>query len=215
MPIMSPANVLNALSEDWPEPPQEALASADSHRQALVDPLLLALERGIANPTGASSEEAMLFAYALYLLAKWREPRAYPWVVRWLSLPGDAPFDLAGDIVTQDGSRLLAGVCDGDLTILEALVLDRQANEYGRGAAVGALSHLAAWAEVPRESVVEHFLWLAREGLEREPGHVWDCLAVACADVEALAVFPELRRAYSDPEVLPDATDDDEGDDSQ
>ena len=203
VPIMSPADVLDALSQNWPEPPHEALASAEGHRRALVEPLLLALERGIANPTGASSEEAMLFAYSLYLLAKWREPRAYPLVVRWLSLPGDAPFDLAGDIVTQDGSRMLAGVCDGDLTLLEALVLDRQANEYGRGAAVGALSHLAVWAEVPRESVVEHFLWLAREGLEREPGHVWDCLAVECADIEALAVFPELRRAYDEGLVDP------------
>ena len=114
VPVMSPPDVLDAPSQDWPEPPHEALASADGHWRALVEPLLLALERGIASPTGASPEEATLFAYSLYLLAKWREPRAYPWVVRWLSLSGDGPFDLAGDVVTQDGARMLAGVCDGD-----------------------------------------------------------------------------------------------------
>jgi hypothetical protein len=45
---------------------------------ALIEPLLSALGRGIANPAGASIQEGDLFSYALYLLAKWREPRAYP-----------------------------------------------------------------------------------------------------------------------------------------
>ena len=88
------------------------------------------------------------FSYALYLLAKWREPRAYPYVLRWLSLPGEAAFDGGGDIVTQDGGRILAAVCDGDLEPIKALVVDRSANEYGRGAGVTALALLATWAEV-------------------------------------------------------------------
>ena len=66
------------------------------------------------------------------LLARWREPRAYSYVVRWLSLPGEAPFEIAGDVVTQDGARMLAAVCDGDLEPIKALVVDRSANEYGR-----------------------------------------------------------------------------------
>jgi hypothetical protein len=40
---------------------------------------------------------------------------------------------------------------------------------------VRALALLAAWGDVPYESVVDHFVWLAREGLEREPNHAWDC----------------------------------------
>ena len=92
VPTMAPAEILADLSSDEPEPPREALESADGHRPVLVEPLLRALDCGLANPSGASPEEATLFCYALYLLAKWREPRAYPYVVRWLSLPGEAPF---------------------------------------------------------------------------------------------------------------------------
>ena len=132
----------------------------------------------------------------MYLLAKWREPRAYPYLIRWLSLPGEGPFELAGDIVTQDGARMLAAVCDGDLDPIKSLVLDRTANEYARGAGVTALARLAAWAEVPRESVVTWFGWLAEQGLEREPSEVWNSLAADCADLEALELFPALRRAY-------------------
>ena len=151
VPTLTPAEILADLSaDDDTEPPFEALESADGHRAMLVEPLLRAIDVGLAHPTTASPDETSLFSYALYLLAKWREPRAYPYVVRWLSMPGETPFDIAGDIVTQDGARILAAVCDGDLEPLRTLALDRRANEYGRGAAVTALGLLAAWAEVPR-----------------------------------------------------------------
>jgi hypothetical protein len=202
-PTMAPAEILSDLSSDGPEPPREALESADGHQPVLVEPLLRAIDCGLANPSGASPEEATLFCYALYLLAKWREHRAYPYVVRWLSLPGEAPFDIAGDVVTQDGGRILAAVCDGDLEPIKALVVDRSANEYGRGAGVTALALLAAWAEVPREAVIITFLWLARERLEREPSLVWNSLAADSADIEAVALFPELRRAYDDGLIEP------------
>ena len=70
------------------------------------------------------------------------------------------------------------------------LIVDRRANEYGRDVGVTALALLAAWAEVPRESVLTIFLWLAREGLEREPGQAWNNLAADSADIEALAALP-------------------------
>jgi hypothetical protein len=198
VPSMSAADVLRVLAGDPSIGYEEALASADAHRDALVVPLLGALARGIADPVGASKEDASLFSYALYLLAKWRETRAYPYVIRWLSLPQEQPFDIAGDVVTQDGARILAAVCDGNLDPIKALVLNRQADEYGRSAGVAALALLAAWAEVPRAGVIDWFLWLVRQGLEREPGAVWDSLAADCADIEAIELFPELRRAYDD-----------------
>jgi hypothetical protein len=57
---------------------------------------------------------------------------------------------------------------------------------------------LAVWAEVPREIIVDYFSWLAREGLEREPSYVWSAVATESADIEALAIFPDLRRAYDE-----------------
>ena len=52
--------------------------------------------------------------------------------------------------------------------------------------------------EVPREPVIEYFLWLAREGLEREPNQVWNSLAAESVGIEARVVFPEIRRAYEE-----------------
>jgi Protein of unknown function (DUF1186)/SEC-C motif len=195
---MSPAEVLAQLSKDQTSHPLDALAAADEHRAALVEPLLAAVERCLEEPYLSTAEDLNLFSYAVYLFAKWREARAYPSVVRWLSLPEEEPFVIAGDVVTQDGARILAAVSNGDLAPIKALILNRGADEYGRSAGVSALALLAVWGEAQRDEIVDHFLWLAREGVEREPSNVWDSLAAECADIEALEVFPAIRQAYAD-----------------
>jgi hypothetical protein len=195
---MSPDQVLIELAKDRTTHPLEALGSAEAHRDVLVQPLLEVLDRCVTHPDTASEEEAQLFCYALYLLAKWRETRAYPLVIRWLSLSDAASTGLSGDVSTQDGARILAAVCDGDLEPIKRLVLNRDADEFSRGVAVAALALLAVWAEVPRDTILDYFAWLAREGLERQTNYVWGALAAESADIEALAVFPDLRRAYDD-----------------
>jgi hypothetical protein len=202
VPSMSAEDVLRVLAEDAPGY-NEALTSADAHREALVGPLLDALDRGIADPVGAATQDASTFSYALYLLAKWREPKAYPYVIRWLSLPEEQPFDIAGDVVTQDGGRILAAVCDGNLEPIMSLIQNRRADEWGRSAGVTALALLAAWAEVPRIRVTDCFMWLASRGLEREPTAAWDILAAECSDIEALELFPALRRALDEGLINP------------
>jgi hypothetical protein len=203
-PIVLPAatrsseEILAELSAANEKQPLAALESADVYREALVEPLLHAIERGLADPTGLPEGDAMLFSYATYLLAKWRERRAYPLIIRWLSLPGEDAFEIGGDSVTQDGARFLASTFDGDFEPIKSLILNRQANEFCRGQAVDSMALLAAWGEVPREIVEDHFLWLAREALEREFSHVWDSLASSAVDIEALRTFSELRRAYDE-----------------
>jgi hypothetical protein len=203
---MPPDQVLIELGQDRTTHPLDALESADAHRAVLVQPLLELLERCVTNPDSASEAEAQLFCCGLYLMAKWRETRAYPRVIRWLTLPDAVSTRLSGDVSTQDGARILAAVCDGDLEPIKRLVLNRDADEFSRGVAVAALALLAVWAEVPRDIILDYFAWLAREGLERQTSYVWGALAAESVDIEALAVFPDLRRAYDqgliDPQVM-------------
>ena len=86
---------------------------------------------------------------------------------------------------------------------INRLVLNHDVDEFSRGVAVAALALLAVWGEVPRAIIVDYFAWLAREGLEREPSYVWSALATESADIEALAIFPELRRAYDEELIDP------------
>jgi hypothetical protein len=200
---LSADDVLEHLSRLSTAPPVEALISADAHRAILVDRLLEVLQAGIAAPLDASEEQANLFCYALYLLAKWREPRAYPLVVAWLTLPDDRASAIAGDVVTQDGHRILAAVCDGDLSSIQVLMMNRGADEYSRAAAVEALGLLVAWGETPRDRVISFFATQLDDGLERVPSVVWCCLAAISAGIAAFELFPAIRRAYAEGLVDP------------
>jgi hypothetical protein len=69
-------------------------------------------------------------------------------------------------------------------------VLNRDADEFSRGVAVAALALLAVWAEVPRDTIVDYFAWLGREGLEREPNYVWARLARRARTSKPSPCFP-------------------------
>lgn len=195
---LTPDQILAGLSIERDTQPLLGFAAAERHRDEMVGPFLQAIERGLNDPKGTPPGDAMLFSYALAFLAKWREPRAYPLVIRWLSLPDGEPYDIGGDTVTEWGSRLLASVCDGNLEPIKQLILNREADEFCRSAAMDALAVMVAWGERSLEEVTDYFLWLAREGLEREDSHAWNSLAQACADIGAVPVFAELRRAYDE-----------------
>ena len=194
-PDFTPDRIVAELSAVPAVQPVPVLAAADLCPAELTEPFLQAIERGLADPNNSFAKEGMLFNYATYFLAKWRERRAYPLFIRWFSMPGEGAFDLGGDTLTQHGARLLASVSGGEIGPIKTLILNPEANEACRCQAVRALAVLAAWGETPRPAVEESFLFLAREGLERKPGSLWKELAGAAVDVEALSVFPELRRA--------------------
>jgi hypothetical protein len=199
-----PSRIIARLSSIPESQPVAALAAANQYREELTGVLLEALERGLQDPLRDFSKEGMLFNYAAYFLAKWREPKAYPLFLRWFSLPGEDAFELGGDTVTHDGARFLASVCGGDRELLKALVCNRQANGQCRGQALLALAVLTAWGERAREELEADLMWLAREGLERQAGPVWSDWAAVCVNLEFLSLFPELRRAYAEGLIAPD-----------
>jgi len=164
----------------------------------MIEPFLQTVGRVLNNPGTPRPADAEIFSYALAFLAKWRETRAYPLVIQWLSLPGDGAFDLGGDTVTEWGSRMLASVCGSDVVPIKRLIEDRAANEFCRCQAIEALATLAAWNERSAAEVADYFGWLVREGLEREPSAVWDSLACSSADIEALTVLEQLQPAAAE-----------------
>jgi hypothetical protein len=201
---LTPEQILATLAELHEAQPLAALAAADEQREAVTRLLLDAMADALDDPDALFDKDGSLFAYALYLSAKWREPRAHPLMIRWLSLPGDGAFDLAGDVVTQDAPRLLAATCGSDLAAIKSLIVNPETNEWCRGAAIESLAVLAAWGDVPRDSVVDYYRWLLEKGLDAEWPGAWDAVACACADIEAIELFPFLREAYEEELLDPD-----------
>lgn len=178
--------------------PRIAVEEAVAHREEITPLLLGVLEEVARDPQPFADDGGrMIHIYAMFLLAQFREPRAYPLLVQIFSAPGDLAFELAGDVVTEDLASVLASVSDGDPSGMMALVENEHANEYVRAAALDGLLTLVACGKRSREEVMAYFGRLFHT-LERKPSYVWDGLASACADLCPVEVEKDLRTAYDE-----------------
>ena len=118
----------------------KAMQSAVEQREAITPELLRVVEVIAANPTEfAKRDDSMLPVFALYLLAQFREKRAYPAIVKMFSAPGETSYELVGDTVTEGLKQILASVYDGNPAPLHGLIENEEANEYVRDAAINAM----------------------------------------------------------------------------
>ena len=135
--------------------PRTAILEAVEQREAITPALLAVLEQVAADPAAfAERREGMLDFFALYLLAQFREKRAYPLLARILAAPGEVPEKIAGDIITEDLHRIFASTYDGDPRPLERLVEGDAVDEYVRSAAIRTFLVLEATGQMSREAVV-------------------------------------------------------------
>lgn len=195
--MMAVAQILAELEPYTGRFPMQAMREAVQQQEAITPELLRAVEAVAENPEQYACREGnMLHISALYLLAQFREKRAYPSVVKMFSAPGETPFELAGDTVTERLDRIFACVYDGNPALLQGLVENEGANEYVRNAAIRSFVVLAHTGQMPREQVVEYFRSLFREKLPRTYSYVWTALAVAVSRLPAPELLEDVRQAY-------------------
>jgi hypothetical protein len=103
---------------------------------------------------------------ALYLLAEFRATQALPAVVEAVSLPGELPFDLFGDLITEDLGRIFVSL-DIGLETLSLMIDDRELNESVRWKAADTITALVTDGQISREVGVERLRRHLRTALDR------------------------------------------------
>jgi hypothetical protein len=179
--------------------PRAALEAAIAQRETITPHLLQALEDAPRMlERFVTEEDYMLPLYAFYLLAQFRETRAYPLIVAFFSQPGELPLDMTGDFVTEDLGRVLASVSGGDPEPMKALIENPQVNEFTRDAAMGGLITLFVEDVMTREAVIAYFRALFQGRLEREYSYAWDSLVSQSTRLYPEELLPEIRQAFAD-----------------
>lgn len=177
--------------------PTEAMRAAIQQREVITPELLRVVEAIAANPTEfAQREDSMLPVFTLYLLAQFREKRAFPAVVKMFSAPGETSDRLVGDTVTEGLKQILASVYDGRPELLHGLIENEEADEYVRDAAINALLVLENTGQMTRTEVVDYFRSLFHGKLKRTHSFAWNGLVCAVADLPAPELLEEVRQAY-------------------
>ena len=180
--------------------PREALARAIEEREAITRVLLETLEKWKDNLEGLiDMPDYFLHIYALYLLAQFKEPKAYPLIIEFFSAPGKISQGVTGDLVTEDLPRILANVSNGNIEPVKQLIENPQINEYVRSAALRSLVVLVVQGVIPRELVIEYFEELFKTLLEQEhssepePSFIWTDLVS-----NSVRLYPLELKEYID-----------------
>ncbi len=197
----TPAQLLSALNYDPAAKfPKTAIREIISRQEEMTPVLLELLDACRVNPANfTESARSMLPTYAAFLLAQFRETRAYRPIIALLELDAEITDNLFGDSLTEDLSNILACVFDGDEAPLRGLIENRQANEWAR-ASSGLRAYLALIhaGKIDRAVVEPYFGELLENRLEREPSPVWDNLVGVSADLGFSSLLPLVQRAFEE-----------------
>ena len=116
---MEISHILEDLVYDNGVLPIEAIEAAIVKHNQITPYLLKILEEAIDHVSDIVDDDCYQgHLYAMYLLAQFRETRALPLIIKLFSFEQDIPHAIAGDVLTEDLSRILASVCD-DVSLIQ------------------------------------------------------------------------------------------------
>ncbi|MGB6689985.1 MAG: DUF1186 domain-containing protein [Terracidiphilus sp.] len=176
---------------------REAIEAAVVRREEITPELLRILESTAERPDEIDSDHGYMgHFYAMYLLAQFRETRAYPLVLRIAHLPQDLLESLLGDFVTSDLDRVLASVCGGHIQGLQSLIEDETVDEWVRVSALESLVILVAAGQRGREEILTYFASLFHRGSLGKNEMLWGDLIASTCDLYPSGLIAEIERAY-------------------
>lgn len=195
---MNLAHIIEELAYDMGgELPRDAIEAAIAKRKQITPHLLAILEDATYRVDEIMEDDNYQgHLYAMYLLAQFREEKAYPFIVELFSYPGEIPHAIAGDVLTEDLSRILASVCGKNIEPLKCLIENSSINEYVRAACQACLVTLVGCGMINRKEVIEYFRTLFQEKLEKKPSFVWDHLIVSCCSLYPEELYEEIQEAF-------------------
>ena len=142
--------------------PKQALAEAACQREA-VTPYLLDAVNTVYQKVQEIGDEVCddpsydLSYYALFLLAQFREQRAFPVFLQILTLDEDCLDMVLGDALTETMPSVLYSTFNGDVSALQAVIANDTLRPFARSAALRALGGILRDGGYAREDAVSFF----------------------------------------------------------
>ena len=194
---MNIEEILSQLKSEDSTFPRKALKAAISQREEITPHLLKIIENVNHDSSELLNRERDLsLIYAMFLLAQFREPSAYPLIVTLVSKNEQVVEDLLGDLVTEDLGRMLASVYDGRLELIQELIENHSLYEYVRTAAIKCLTILVAHKLLPREVVINYFRLLFNSKLKKDGSYVWTSLVCESTNLCPKELEIEIRKTF-------------------
>lgn len=195
---MTIQEIIEQLTHQQETFPQQAVIEAIKQQETITPELLRIVEYAASNAEAvASHDDSLDPLFAIYLLAQFREKRAYFPLVNFITADFMFVDRILGDILTEDMGRILASVCDGDISLICGIIENPDLNEFVRCAGLDALLVLVAQNIKTREEILEYFRSLFNGKLESDDSFVWSSLVCSCCDIYAKEVIQEIEQSFN------------------
>jgi uncharacterized protein len=204
------ASLIDALRNER-ELPSTEIAFATLYADAIEADVVALVERARYEDLDVPS--GRLLFRGIHILGGRRLCAAYRPLVAFLRGPQDRVEYLLGDAVTENLSRILPGLFDGDEQPLWELVTDRSVGEFVREAALNALTFLAFEERIDRAAFEAFLLRFDKARLAAaEDDVMWHAWMTAVAVLGVTAAVPRVRAAFADGRIGPDWCDEEDFD---
>lgn len=132
---------------------KESVLEAKKKQKEVTEELLNELEKVANNISDYARDQNYMLA--LYLLAEFREKRAFPIIIKIITYKNQEKVDdLLGDVITEGLSRILASTYDGNIDSLYNIIINTELNEYIRSATFRTLEILQKYNIISQEQII-------------------------------------------------------------
>jgi hypothetical protein len=194
---MNVDEIIRALTTFTHKLPKEALSEASQHREELAPRLLDSLDYVAENVKKIMDEDPdyHLHFFAMFLLAQFREQRAFPKLVRFLHEDGNTLDFIAGDALIECYKSILCSAYNGDIDLLKAVIEDSGCYEFARSAAASAYAYIVRDGHISRREMTDYFRYVI-SGLKSDDVEGGSALVDVVVDEHIIDLIPEVRSLY-------------------
>lgn len=189
-------NIMVELDVVESEVPVEAIETARRHRELIIPRLIEALNIATENARQGNLPEGSAHFLALFLLTELQADEAFPAILNACLLPGELPFDLFGDAITETLSRIFAQFAGDRPEALDDIIENQSANEYVRWAAADAYLHLVRNEHLSRDAAVARLRSLLNQAVVRFDREITDKLICAMLNFAPHEARDDIRWAF-------------------
>lgn len=191
--------LLESIKYNNKEFPEQELKYIIEHRENFIPEFLKILKNAKENYEEIlEDEEYFIHIYALYLLAEFKEKKAFSLIIDLFSLPGEILYQMFGEFITEDLCRIMASVCGDDIDSIKKFIENNNIDVYMRIAGINTFVVLLAEGMISRDEVVKYYKSLFQGKLEREHSEIWSGLINACCDIHPEEFYEDIKKLYED-----------------
>ena len=181
---------------------KETILEARTKKAEVTEELLIELEK-VANNVEKYAKDQTYFLplYALFLLAEFKEKRAFPIIIKLITSNQKAVDELLGDLITGDLSNILASTFDGNIQSLHNIITNLELNEYVRSAAFHSLEVLAKYNIIKNEEMIKMIDKMLSEELKEDDSVVISDIVMYISENQIYDKIELVRNLYNDNRV--------------